>query len=866
MGEVYRAFDPKINREVAIKILPVAFAADKDRLSRFEQEAQAAGALNHPNILAIYDVDMQKGVPYVVSELLSGEVLRDCLRLGPLSARKAIDYGLQITRGLGAAHEKGIVHRDIKPENIFITADARVKILDFGLSKLIGPSYGNEMQTDVPTRKQHTNPGAVLGTVGYMAPEQVQGRPADHRADIFSFGTVLYEMLSGRQAFPGDSAVERMNAILKEDPPDLSETSPNMFPSLERIVRRCLEKNPSQRFQSISDVGFALEAFSGTSASPVPTMSSSWSWIRSRHRIGWLAAAVLLLGFLATLPFAFAYFRSPTTGPNSSVRFTIAAPENTEFIKLGDLDYSTAISPDGLRLVLVVVAQGQTQLWIRPLNALASRPLAGTEGAGDPFWSPDSRFVAFYADGKLKKIDAEGGPPQTICDTPFFSAGTWSRDNLILFNKGLDGLYRVSASGGEPVQVTKTDRERGEGFHLWPQFLPDGRHFLYFAGNRHERDASTIYLGSLDGGQPQLLLKASSRAMYAPPGYILYVRDSTLLAQPFDAKNLRLTGESTPVAENLIYFKPTGDSDFSVSENGVLAFKSGAILSRLVWFDRSGAELGSVGNPSNYAVLRFSPDGQKLAGTIVDPVTGLSNVWMLELGRGTWRRVTLQVGQEIRPIWSHDGHQLIFSIDRGGPPHLYRKSLNDAGDAEELLPSGSGVQHGFDWTADGRLIVFGDGNPTTGADLWILPMTGERKPYPFLRTRFDEWDASISPDGRWVAYHSNESGRPEVYVSPIQNSAERWQVSDKGGEAPRWRSDGKELFYVSTDGNMMAVAINNIAVFDAGPPIKLFKTSMEYSDRYDVTSDGQRFLVNNIANTPPLSITVATNWMANLKR
>jgi serine/threonine protein kinase len=861
MGEVYRAFDPKINRQVAIKVLPAAFSADKDRLARFEQEAQAAGALNHPNILAIYDVDTHEGAPYVVSELLAGEVLRDCLRDGPLSIRKGLDYGLEITRGLQAAHEKGIVHRDIKPENIFITSDGRIKILDFGLAKLTTPFDADGAQTEVPTRKHETESGVVLGTAGYMSPEQVYGRAVDQRSDIFSFGAVLYEMLSGRQAFRSDSAVETMNAILKQDPPELSQT---IGLPLERVLRRCLAKKPSERFQSAGDLGFALEAFSGLSSSATTESASPPPSLISRGRLGWLAAAATLLMLLFTLPFALGYFRRSPTTESRSVRFTVAPPEKTSLIKLGDIDYSVAVSPDGLRLALVAVAQGKTQLWIRSLNDLTLQPLAGTEGANDPFWSPDSRFLAFFADGKLKKIDVAGGPSQTICIASNFGAGTWSGDDVILFNKGDGGIHRVAGSGGEPVQITKIDPAQEE-YHVWPQFLPDNRHFLYLAGNR-ERDASRIYVGSLDGSAAQPLLQANSRIFYASPGYLLYVRDSVLLAQPFDAKALRLTGDSTPIAEKLIYFKPTGDSDFSVSQNGVLAFKTGPILTRLVWLNRSGEELGSVGSASNYSLVRLSPDGQRIAAGVIDPLTGMGNIWLLESSRNASKRVTYNLEHEIHPIWSSDGRQLVFAIDRGGPPHLFRKNVNDASDPEQLLPVGNGVQHAFDWSPDGQQLFFGDGNPATRGDIWILPMTGERKPYPFLRTRFEEWDARISSDGRWVAYHSNESGRPEVYVSPTQNSGEKWQISNSGGQSPRWRHDQKELFYVAADGNLMAVPIKNGANFEAGSPVALFKVTMEYDELYDVASDGQRFLINTNAGAPALFVTVVTNWTANLKR
>jgi serine/threonine protein kinase len=863
MGEVYRAFDPKINREVAIKILPAGMSSDKNRLARFEQEAQAAGGLNHPNILAVYDVDSHNEAPYVVSELLAGEVLRDRLYGGPLSARKAVDYGMQIARGLAAAHEKGIIHRDIKPENIFITADDRVKLLDFGLAKLIGSDDAHQSQTDILTKKLLTNPGVVMGTVGYMSPEQVQGLPVDHRSDIFAFGAVLYEMLAGRATFEGDSAVEKMNAILKHDPANFSETDVSVSPPLERLVLRCLEKKPSDRFQSIGDVGFALEAFTEISGTRQAKASAAMPWFRNRDRLAWAVAAVLAVILAITL-IARGYFRTSPALSSPSVYFTVVPPERTEFIKNGDVDFSIAVSPDGLRLALVVVSQGRTQLWIRSLNAVAAQPLVGTENGNNPFWSPDSRFIGFFADGKLKKIDINGGPPQVICNAPSLSGGTWNAEGVILFSKAGEGIYRVAATGSDPIQVSKTDTIR-DLYQVWPHFLPDGHHFLFLAG-RDEKDASKICVGSLDGGQPQPLLTASSRAIYASPGYLLYVRDAILLAQPFDYTSLQLTGNAVPIAEGMDYFKPTGDADFSVSDNGVLAFKTRAILSRLVWFNRQGEEVGSVGTPRNYAWLRLSGDDRKVAVHIIDPPSGMSNLWIIEFERGTAKRVTLEDEQEIHPLWSRDGRQLVFSIDKRGPPHLFRKTLDDARDPEELMGVTGSPQRPFGWSADGQELLFADSGPATGPDLWILPMNGERKPHPFLQTRFNEGEASVSRDGKWVAYYSNESGRDEVYVSPFQNSDERWQISNSGGRAPRWRGDGKELFYVAADGNLMAVPIKSGASIEAGSPMKLFKITSDPPDRYDVTYDGQRFLVNTKGETSGVSVTLTTNWKASIKR
>src|SRR5256885_7353922 len=535
MGEVYRAFDPKINREVAIKILPAALSADKDRLARFEQEAQAAGGLNHPNILVIHHIDTHDGAPYIVSELREGETLLDRMGGVALAQRKAIDYALQTAHGLAAAHEKGIVHRDLKPENLFVTNDGRVKILDFGLAKL-AVGDGTKSQTEVPTRRVNTDPGTVMGTAGYMSPEQLRGKPADHRSDIFSFGAILYEMLSGRRAFRGESTADTLSAILREDPPDLSTTNRGVNPALERIVNHCLEKNPEQRFNSARDLAFAIESLSATATSSGQTMTMATLPAlppRTRERIAWIAATVVLL--IAALALAFLYIRRPRTESASAVRFSINTPEKV--LGFGQL----AVSPDGHNLVFVANVEGKDQLWLRPLGSFTARPLPGSEGAsGFPFWSPDSRSIAFHTAAKLKKIDLADGTQQTLSDVagnPRGSGGTWNREGTILFFRD-GGIYRISATGGQPAPVPGLEASRQGIECRWPSFLPDGRHFLYLA-TTPQPETSGVYLASLDGKETKRLFTADSSAIYAPSaaggGYLLFARDGALLAQSFDA-------------------------------------------------------------------------------------------------------------------------------------------------------------------------------------------------------------------------------------------------------------------------------------------------------------------------------------------
>ena len=860
MGEVYAAHDPQIGRDVALKVLPAAFSADPERLARFDQEARAAGALNHPNILSVYDVGMHDGVSYVVAELLEGESLRQVLAAGALPQRKAIDYATQIARGLAAAHERGIVHRDLKPDNIFITADGRAKVLDFGLAKLTAPS-GAPDPADV-TRAAETDPGVVLGTVGYMAPEQVRGQRVDHRADVFSFGCILYEMISGRKAFHRPTAVETLNAILTQEPPDLSESDRPFAPALERVMLRCLEKNPAARFQSASDLAFALESSAGSGADTAraavtfrPATGTGW-----RMRLPWLVA---LLACVTTALAGARLFVRGGPAEAAMVRFAIAPPTRGTFQWI--VGPSSAVSPDGRQLALVVTTEGRTQLYVRALDSLVLRPIAGSDGAWAPFWSPDSRSLAFVADDKVTRVDLAGGSPQTICRRRNVLSGAWGPDGTVLLAGFGSPILRVPASGGDPVPVSTIGQKETA---LWPAFLPDGRHFLYAAwpaGGKTELRA-----GSLDAADVKTLMTIESRAVYAPPGYLLFVREGVLLAQAFDARSFSIAGEPVAVANRVVYFQPTLFADFSASTDGVLAYLSGISRTRLVWVGRDGSELGTVGAPADYDLPRLSPDGQRLAVSTVDPRTGTSDIWLVDRARGTSTRFTADPGVEWAPTWSPDARQIAFAAHGGGIPNLQVKSVTAGDNQESLVPPGRDVQLPWDWvkTPAGQFILYMDRGETTGVDIMLLPMQGERKPVPWLQTKFDEWDARVSPDRTWVAYDSTASGRREVYVRALQAPSETWQISTAGGFTPTWRADGKELYYVSPDGDMMAVPISATTGFQAGKPERLFRVELartSYSG-YDVLPDGQRFLVNAADTTDPLSVTVAVNWTADLQK
>ena len=868
MGEVYRARDTQLGRDVAIKVLPPAFSLDEDRLRRFEQEACAAGALNHPNILIVHDISAHNGAPYVVSELLEGETLRKRIGGTALGQRRAIDYALQIAHGLAAAHEKGIIHRDLKPDNIFITNDGRLKILDFGLAKLTQLD-GNQAQTDIPTRRVDTDPAVVMGTVGYMSPEQLKGQAVDQRTDIFSFGAILYEMLSGRRAFHGGSAAETMSAILKEDPPELSDTNKSVSPALERLVNHCLEKSPEVRFYSARDVAFALEALSGSTPISSQTMTmpavAPRRWTRRELTLASVAAAGIVAAVALAVGLGASYFRRAPT-ETRAVRLFINPPEKSSF-------GSFAVSPDGFRLVFVATdPSGKNLLWVRPLESIGAQPLSGTEEATDPFWSPDSRFIGFFAGGKLKRIEATGGPVRTLCSAAVPRGASWNRDGVIIFAPTPnDPLYRISAEGGEPTTLTKLDPTRQEASHRWPYFLPDGHHFLYSVLGGPQSQG--IYVASVDANESRRLLDVrDSVVAYADPGYLLFRREASLFAQAFDDKKLQLSGHAFPIAEQVGFEASTFQTYFSVSQTGVLAYNSGNYgQTQLNWVDRSGKELGSIGQPSNYYIRPWvSPDGKRIAVDGPD-LQGNRDIWLIDLVSGNPTRFTFDASTELFPVWSWDGSRIVFASDREGPRHLYVKNATGAG-KEELLLKSDANKIPMDWSPDGRFILYVVIDPKTKIDLWLLPLFGDQKPFPFLQTEASERQARFSPNGRWIAYVSDESGTNEIYVQPFPASGGKWQVSTNGGYHMAWAHNGKELFYISNDKKMMAVEIKGEgATFERGTPKALFDRRIASFNtplgQFAVSADDQKFIVaNSVAENSSAPITVVLNWTADSKK
>ena len=730
----------------------------------------------------------------------------------------------------------------------------------------------------MPTRRVDTDPGVVMGTMGYMSPEQLKGRPADHRSDIFSFGAILYEMLSGKRAFRGASMAETMSAILREDPPDLSETNKTVSPALERVVRHCLEKNPEERFHSARDLAFAIEALSGaaTSSGKTETMAALPALRpHTRERVGWIASIVVLL--TAALALAFLYFRrSPTDNTTiAAMRFDIALPE-----KLTARPGWPAISPDGRNLVFSGRREDNRDvLWLRSLGSLTAQQLPGTEGVdpGAYFWSPDSRSIGFFSEGKLKKIDLAGGLPQTLCNMPPrvgggppVYSGTWNRDSIILISA--DGvIYRVSAAGSEPALVLGKNQINRDAVYGWPSFLPDGRHFLSLripAG----QGATEIYLASLDGKETTRLLAADSHAIYAASptgnGYLLFARAGALLAQPFEASSLKLTDEPFVVA-NTLRVGDGGRGHYSVSDNGLLVYDPTNTYGnqQLFWFDRAGKRLESVGAPGMIQNPTLSPDGKQVAVDRRDLQTGNEDIYVIDLARGTSSRLTSDPASDARPIWSPDGSRIAWSSEREGSFQIYQKLASGVGQ-EELLLKSEIPSLPSSWSADGKFILYTGVDPKTNFDIWVLPLAGDRKPFPFLQTPFNESRASFSLDGRWVAYQSTDQGLNEVYVQTFPASGSKWQVSTDTGAFPIWRRDGKELFYVKL-GALMAVEVKPGSSFEAGVPKVMFDLAGKTRGFpvFAASADGQRFLfVSQIDDTANSQFTVVVNWAADLKK
>ena len=873
MGEVYRARDTRLGRDVAIKILPRAFTSDVDRLARFEREARVLASLNHPHIAAIYGVEdapTEAGSPVraLVLELVEGETLAERIARAVAKAlplKEVLDIARQIADALDAAHEKGIVHRDLKPANIKITPQGVVKVLDFGLAKLDVRSGDADDVTAAPTITiNDTREGLIVGTAAYMSPEQARGQAVDKRTDIWAFGCVLYEMLTQRVAFAGVTSSDTIAKILERDP-DWRALPAATPASVRRLLQRCLEKDSKHRLRDIGDARTEIvDALTGSAMTQTPQSAG----IRRRWLWGLVGASLALgLGVSAVVT---RLSRSPA--PMSTLRLTLDAPAGTEFVD----DNGLAISPDGRLVAFVARSSDGIKLWVRSLSSSTARELPGTDDAVFPFWSPDSRSLGFFAAGKLKRIDLAGGAPTVICNVGAGRGGTWNEEGVILFNSVNDGpLLRVSATGGIPEPFTVLDRSQGENSHRWPQFLPGGHSFLYYV--RHQAlERSGLYLGTTDKPQDKVrLMTTTSNGLYVPSGnsqsgHLFWMSNGALMAQTFEPAPGRVTGEAVRVAEDVAVANASALIAASVSPDGTIVYHPAAARSyQLTWYGRDGKSLGAVGQPDAYVGPRISPDGKRVA------VTLRGDVWQMELARGILTRVTFEGGIIADPLWSPDSQRISFAKGPTGNPTLFSKSASGTGAEDHLLDSRDTL-YGQDWSPDGRAILYlmqSNDLSSQALDLWILPLIGDKRPIPFMTTPFGEGRGQFSPDGKWIAYTSNESGRNEVYVQSFPASGAKWQISNNGGDWARWRRDGKELFYVAPNRDLRSVAIAGAPSSpEFGTPKVLFvlpatltlQGAQQLPYSYDVTPDGQRVLalLPTAPERPPL--TVIVNWQAQL--
>ena len=864
MGEVYRARDTKLGRDVAIKVLPDSLASDPERLARFEREALVLAALNHPNIAAIYGLEEGPAnaghyVRALVLELVEGPTLADRIARTPMPLDDALPIARQICEALEAAHEQGIIHRDLKPANVKVRPDGTVKVLDFGLAKLDERSASLSCErgdlTHSPTLMA-SMPGAILGTAAYMSPEQATGKEADRASDVWAFGCVLYEMLTGRQAFQGDSVSEVLASVLKTEP-DWHRV-PAGPEGIRRLLRRCLQKDQKRRLRDIRDARIEIDE---AQAEPLTAIPGAQAPSRRNERLAWLfalvvvtiVAAVIVLGRLGA---------APSTTPLPEMRVEINTPPTTD-------PTSLAISPDGQTLAFVATSDGQSRLWLRPFNAVSARPLPETDGASFPFWSPDSRSVAFFADGLIKQIGVDGGSPRTLANAPGGVGGTWNREGVILFSRLGSPILRLSDRGGDPTPATQLDAQQGA--HYGPQFLPDGRHFLYWAVGG--RAPNGVYVGQLDGSETRRLLDADFPAVYASQDHLLFVRQGTLFAQRFDPARLALAGTPFPVAEQVTSSSNKVRAAVSTSDAGPVAYRTGSASGgerQLTWFDRSGHQLANMGAPfrSTQLAPSLSPDGRRVA--LFRGVNGNIDVWLLDVERGVPTRFTFDSADDVRPLWSRDGSRIVFSSNRTGVHDLYQKSASGSGTEEALLLQTPQNKLAIDWSPDGRFVLYQSIDPKRNIDIWALPLDGDRKPFAVVQTDFEEHGGQFSPDGKWIAYVSIKSGRYEVYVRPFQRTADEIRISSDGGDQVRWRPDGKELFYIARDGQLVAVPIrlgSNNETVEAGTPVRLFVTRVSgwgsgtQGPQYVVSPDGQRFLMNTLTGEVITSpITVILNW------
>ena len=852
MGEVYLGRDTILNREVALKVLPDRYRLDAPRLASFEREARILASLNHPNIATLHGLETSSDVQALVMEFVDGDTLAECASAGSLPLVRSLRIARQIVDALDAAHAHGIIHRDLKPDNVKVRPDGTVKVLDFGLAQA---HEANEHRDP----RQRTASGApddgqaVVGTMPYMSPEQARGLELDTRADIWAFGCVLFEMITGRRAFDGPTSSDIIVAVLDREP-DWTALPATTPARVRRVLRRCLEKDAARRLRHIADARADLED-TESEHDPAPAHTR-------RPGYGWLAIAggvVVATGF-----FIGTRGRDPTAaiGPT---QFVLLPPEGTTF-GAGVLDRTpgVAIAPNGERLAFEATDRaGHRRLWIRAIRSLTAEPLAGTEGAREPFWSPDGAFIGFFASGKLKKVAVSGGTVSTLADASHGSGGTWSRDGVILFAPSTQSsLFRVPASGGAATPVT-TVKGPDEYGHVYPQFLPDGRHFLYL--ERAVPPSKAIYVGSLDDTRRTRVVEAREKARFAGPDRLLFLRDGRLMSQRFDLRTFQVSGDPVPVADSVAFIATDGRASYDASDDGILVYRASGLLAagQPIVVDRAGRTLQTVGEPGDYQSASFSPDGAKIATEKHDLHTSTGDLWLIDLDRGTTSRLTSDGMHNNKAVWSPDGKRVVFTGRPDGVRNLHLKELGAERDERLLAPGPD--RNPSDWSADGLRILYSEGT-IPKRDIWYISLS-DRRPMPYLRTDFDEWEARFSPNGRWVAYQSDETGKSEVYVRSFPDGDGKRQISATGGRAPRWSRDGRELFFVR-DQSVEVVQVRTDGPFTAGVPRALFTADMRAdgsatASEYWFDVSGQRFLIvpNPTGPMPQaLPITVVLNW------
>ncbi len=888
MGEVYRAKDTRLDRTVAVKILPAHLSDNPEAKQRFEREARTISSLNHPNICTLHDVGSQDGTFYLVMEYVQGETLDSRLQKGPLPLKQALECGMQICDALEKAHRAGIVHRDLKPGNIMLTASG-AKLLDFGLAKPAVAMLGAQPMTNAghltpstPTMNLSilsatpaalTQQGTIVGTFQYMAPEVVQGGEADARSDIFSFGCVLYEMITGRRAFEGKSQLSVLSAILEKEPEPLATLQPTTPPALDHVVHDSLAKDPESRWQNAADIARELRwiASSGSSISPAPPEQPGRRW---RERLLWAVGAAALLAALVG-----SNLRQPA--PARALRSYLPPPAEIGFDFTGDFSGPPAITPDGTAVAFCARSQrDHDSIWVQSLGGLTARKLEGTDDAAFPFWSPDGKFVGFFADGHLKKVPAAGGPVTILADAPNPRGGAWNQDNVIIYEPDYrDSLWRISASGGTPARLTKF-QAGGHTTHRWPKFLPDGKHFLFFATNHSGGSEQGIYFGALADGSYKRVLDADSNAEYAS-GYLLYQVQSALMAQKFDPATGAVSGDALPVANSVEYDVATWHTTFTASQDGLLIYEPGskALGTDLVWIDRSGKSLGNVGERAFYKGSgTFSPDGKRLAVSMGDPQ---ADIWVFDLARGSRTRLTFGGATHLQPSWSADGQRVVYTRQSGSTlmagTSLCARLANGGGQEEVLLQRDPTAQPvtllSPQFSPDGHYIVHMEQSGPSGAGIWALPTTGDKKPLPIVQAPSPQARIAqfrLSPDGRWLAYTSTESGREEVYVTHFPSGAGKWQVSQTGGTFPAWRRDSKEIYFAGNDDiSIHAVTVSKTSEeFELEQGHALFRMGYiaPIGYPYDVSPDGQRFIANTSPESVSTPLVLVTNWTADLKK